>query len=1144
MPRYLVVAPGLSAIAALAVRAWRSERPMLVVDCAGIADRIEPMLVASGERVGSAAWLDVGDRRRPVRLARFNNTADNARAAANLLVRLGRLGLARVDEADAIAGVKFAQALAPDAGDLWGMDTLAAALSQHELLAQAWPESLKAGRRSLDRLSRLFATMQAMPAVWQLLSGKPALPPGPLPRLVWAELAGRNTPPITHRCQLEILRTWVETLGAVEPERTVVYLSPPSSSRIGDRVLPTLPAITPLCVALTDAGGVAPAWAAAEFGHAGDAIELVGGHFAKAAETWGQHLGGDAAVRAVRGRDQAVAFVRREERWEAAVPRFLPVAELSASPVSRLRQEARITRHGTVETIPHAPRGPFGVLGSLFERLCDAAYLRQAWNRLVLDGTSAREGVDGVRLKAFGDDIDRQTQKLADELLTNRYRPLPPIVFSIPKPDGGERKIGLAAVRDRVAQRAFLDLVTPLFEPFFSEDSYGFRPGRGAHHALVRLFGHVRRGALVLAQADVRKCFDTLPHDAILRQFSQRVPEARMIAVLECWLRHGRGTTGIPDQLGIGVVQGWVLAPLLSNVVLDDLDQEMTRRGIPWLRYADDLAMPALSLDEAKAALTTAAELAEGRLALNFHPDKTSVRRLDEGWDYLGFRVGTDDVLAMAPDRLERAELALATDVDAMASLGHPAAVGHAIRRLGLRWDGLTNYYGRLGLTRAMGKQFDHLLAIVHARRERLPADARNHGAWLQLADRTLIGERWGAFGSLQTSEPDAKLLLSSYPEPPSVLQALDKPQQPARAKSVPAKALPDSATVAVAVEGRTARILRGGVILSVADDVLVARRKMEILTRVPLRELDAIEIHAFGVHWASQTAWQLADAEVALIVLSPCASSIAVMHTPHGGKPQTRAAQARLIGSPRLVAAAGAMMLAKIGNQAAVLRYLARAPARRVSETGAELRESADEIRALAEALDSTMGDASLDQETRRGRWMGYEGRAAATYWRALRRLAPSDIDFAARVGRGATDPVNQALNFGYGLLYAEVWRAVTKAGLDPGIGLLHLAPRSDGALVYDLVEELRAPLVDRLIWSLMGRGWQPHVAEHGGRVLLVPRDRWIVLEAWRRQRKRQVRLGRGSIVVGKLATTQARALAEVVTGGQSDYPAYKFRW
>ncbi|MGM0579012.1 MAG: CRISPR-associated endonuclease Cas1, partial [Myxococcota bacterium] len=187
------------------------------------------------------------------------------------------------------------------------------------------------------------------------------------------------------------------------------------------------------------------------------------------------------------------------------------------------------------------------------------------------------------------------------------------------------------------------------------------------------------------------------------------------------------------------------------------------------------------------------------------------------------------------------------------------------------------------------------------------------------------------------------------------------------------------------------------------------------------------------------------------------------------------RAAQARSFTTAPLLRAGIAMIEAKTANQASLLRYLARAPARRDGDVGDSLRAAAEKIRAASRSLARLGEEDYAEDQLPRARVMGLEGHAAALYWSALAQLIPEDLGFPGRRLQGATDPVNCALNYVYGMLYARVWQAIVRAGLDPGVGIVHLAPRSGGALIYDLVEELRAPLADRTVLSLLSRGAVP---------------------------------------------------------------------
>ena len=158
---------------------------------------------------------------------------------------------------------------------------------------------------------------------------------------------------------------------------------------------------------------------------------------------------------------------------------------------------------------------------------------------------------------------------------------------------------------------------------------------------------------------------------------------------------------------------------------------------------------------------------------------------------------------------------------------------------------------------------------------------------------------------------------------------------------------------------------------------------------------------------------------------------------------------------------------------------------------------------------------------------------------------MLPSNLEFPGRRRRRATDPVNLALNYSYAILYGAVWRAVARAGLDPGVGFLHLAPRSSGGLIYDLVEELRAPVVDRMVFSLLTRGWQPRAS---GQVdepaSLRATDCGVLVRAWKKQMKRSMRRGRATVEASDLAWRQASLIRDVVLEKAPAYVPFRFRW
>ena len=231
-------------------------------------------------------------------------------------------------------------------------------------------------------------------------------------------------------------------------------------------------------------------------------------------------------------------------------------------------------------------------------------------------------------------------------------------------------------------------------------------------------------------------------------------------------------------------------------------------------------------------------------------------------------------------------------------------------------------------------------------------------------------------------------------------------------------------------------------------------------------------------------------------------------------------------------------MLRAKVVNQAALLRYYAKYKKKVGDPVHETLRARAQDVAAEATRLREFE---SADWDVARMSAMGHEGRAAALYWSGARLLVPPDLEFIGRRTRLADDPVNQALNYVYGCLYSEVWQSVALAGLDPGLGIVHGSERSAANLVFDLIEEHRAPYGDRIVWSLLGRGFRPALNREG---LLSARSRKILASAWHRTASRQVRAGKRKLDLRGLLRRQTTTLAAIFRDGAGVYLPIHFRW
>jgi RNA-directed DNA polymerase len=212
--------------------------------------------------------------------------------------------------------------------------------------------------------------------------------------------------------------------------------------------------------------------------------------------------------------------------------------------------------------------------------------MRQAWKRVRANKGAA--GIDGLGIDETMERLVWEWPMLREQLLRGTYRPQPVRRVTIPKPDGGQRELGIPTVRDRLIQQALLQVLQPLLDSTFSQHSYGFRPGRSAHQAVQAAQAHVESGRRVVVDVDLEKFFDRVHHDILIDRLRKRVADAGVIRLVRAYLSSGIMDGGVFMERSEGTPQGGPLSPLLANVLLDEVDKELERRGHAFVRYADD----------------------------------------------------------------------------------------------------------------------------------------------------------------------------------------------------------------------------------------------------------------------------------------------------------------------------------------------------------------------------------------------------------------------------------------------------------------------------------------------------------------------------------------------------------------------------
>ncbi len=212
--------------------------------------------------------------------------------------------------------------------------------------------------------------------------------------------------------------------------------------------------------------------------------------------------------------------------------------------------------------------------------------LRQAWKRVKANKGAA--GVDGLDIEQTGRHLVTVWPTIGDQLRQGTYRPSPVRRVTIPKPDGGERELGIPTVTDRLIQQALLQVLQPMLDPTFSEHSYGFRPGRRAHDAILAAQTYVQSGRKIVVDVDLEKFFDRVNHDILIDRLRKRIDDAGIIRLIRAYLNSGIMSDGVVLERFQGTPQGGPLSPLLANVMLDEVDKVLEKHGHCFARYADD----------------------------------------------------------------------------------------------------------------------------------------------------------------------------------------------------------------------------------------------------------------------------------------------------------------------------------------------------------------------------------------------------------------------------------------------------------------------------------------------------------------------------------------------------------------------------
>lgn len=312
--------------------------------------------------------------------------------------------------------------------------------------------------------------------------------------------------------------------------------------------------------------------------------------------------------------------------------------------------------------------------------------LARAWKRV--KANKGAPGIDGVTIEDFPAHAREHWPALREQINQGRYQPQPVRRVEIPKPDGGKRLLGIPTVTDRVVQQAIAQVLTPIFDPTFSDSSFGFRPGRNAHQAIRQVQAYVTAGYRIAVDLDLAKFFDSVDQDLLMGLLGRTIGDKRLLALIGRYLRAGVLVGEHLEPSTVGTPQGGPLSPLLANILLHQLDRELQRRGHRFARYADDLIVLVRSERAAQRVMRSLTRYLETTLKLKVNPAKSKVAAMSE-CSFLSFTI--------KGKKIRWADKALAHfkhRVKELTGRSWGVSMEHRLDKLGQYVRGWTGYFG------------------------------------------------------------------------------------------------------------------------------------------------------------------------------------------------------------------------------------------------------------------------------------------------------------------------------------------------------------------------------------------------------------------------------------------------------------------
>jgi group II intron reverse transcriptase/maturase/CRISPR-associated endonuclease Cas1 len=663
--------------------------------------------------------------------------------------------------------------------------------------------------------------------------------------------------------------------------------------------------------------------------------------------------------------------------------------------------------------------------------------LRKAYGEI----RSKAIGLDGVSLDLFREDLEENIEEIRQELIDGSYAPEPLKHIEIEKSDTTARPLGLSSLRDKIVQKCLVSVLGRYYDKHFSDKNYGFRKNKSTLHAIGRCRTTIQKGRIWVMRTDIDNFFESIDHQRLIHILSSHIADERVLALIALFLANGSFARYRYIDNIEGIHQGDPLSPLLSNIYLNTLDWFLEEQGICFVRYVDDIALFA---HDQKSLMQAGIDLESylHSIGLDLNKSKTKyVHAIKEGFDFLGVHfVGWE--VSIAKDRMGQSIARLRRYTK------ETKGFEEMVVKLNQFLQGLANY--QLKVIEPEHEQMTLLKeSLLLALSERVYKEKKHGTVTTKGRFARMLEEIEYPFGMHKIEKKDyiQRIIARGFEKYLAAKSYRDAKEKSRSKKRAYSKKYATSSVVHIA---------EPGIYIGMSKNTITLKRKGKVVHQIPKTQCERIIIAAKGVSLSSNVVELCSKYGIAIDFIaagSQIETPYASLYGNNHSYARMTLLQMKILETPMQMEYARAFIKGKSKNQLNYLKTLDRHHG--IFE---------EEISQMEKRIKTTIKKAQSPNEL-----MGYEGQIAQIYWQALAKLLDDKTDFTGRVTRGAKDVVNASLNYGYAILYGRVHYHAIKAGLSLNVSFLHAIDQNKPTLVFDLIEEFRAFVVDRAVISMI---------------------------------------------------------------------------